>query len=206
MTNYGIETVEQLRAVIDSPNPAIEMKIFDYIDHHAREFIENSPLAYVATVDKDGNLDVSPKGNPAGFVAIESECSLLSPERKGNKLTYSFLNILATGKIGLIFIIPGVRETLRVNGSAQLSNDPDELKLLSADGKPALLCTRIAVQEVFFHCGKSTLRSNVWNRETWPVNFKPGVAKQISEKLNGGQAMETQLDAAFESDYLKGLY
>src|SRR5687768_12355477 len=131
---HTITSIEQLRQVIPLPNPGLQRKVIDSLDSNARQFIAESPFVLVSTVDRDLNIDVSPKGDAPGFVRVESASQLLIPERSGNRLTFGFQNILDTGAIGLIFLIPGVRETLRVNGRATLDRDPALLEAFAVDG------------------------------------------------------------------------
>ena len=203
---HAITTVEQLRELIGEPNPVVESKVFDHIEPYAQAFIEQAPLAFLATVDDGGNLDVSPKGDAPGFVLVEDTSTLLLPDRKGNKLAYGFLNILATSKVGLIFVIPGVRETLRVNGRATLTRDPALLERLSAQGKPAEMCTRVAVEECFIHCGKAMIRSKLWQSDTWNTSFKPNVGRSLAAKLGATDEVAEQIDAQLETDYEENLY
>jgi len=162
-----VTSVEQLRAVIPAPNPAVHRKVSHILDEGARQFISESPLIFVSTSDRQFNIDVSPKGDLPGFVRVENSSTLLIPERPGNRLTYGFQNLIETGSIGLIFLIPGVRETLRVNGTAVITRDPALLQEFVSNGKAALLCTRVTVKECFFHCGKALIRSKLWLPEAW---------------------------------------
>jgi PPOX class probable FMN-dependent enzyme len=175
-SRYAISNESELRSVIEAPNPSVETKVFDHIDPYASRFIAASPLLFMATVDAEGNLDVSPKGDAPGFVHVEDERTLLIPDRKGNRLTYGFRNILATGQLGLIFVVPSVRETLRVNGRAELSRDPALLERLPAKGRLPLLVTRMLVREAF------------------------------SAKVDGGPQMARDLEEMLEEDYRSNLY
>ena len=165
---YRIENEAQLREVIPEPHAMVQQKVFDCVDPIAREFISHAPLVLLASVDAEGRLDVSPKGDAPGFVHVLDERTLALPERPGNKLAYGFRNILARPRVGMIFVVPGVTETLRVNGGAELTRDPELLERLAARGKPALLATRVRVEECFFHCGKAFVRSALWKTGSWP--------------------------------------
>ena len=175
---HVIASVEQLRQVIPAPSPVVQRKVSNQLDSHAQQFIAESPLVFVSTSDRQLNLDVSPKGDLPGFVRVEDPSTLLIPERPGNRLTYGFQNIIETGSIGLIFVIPGVRETLRVNGSAVITRDPELLARFVANDKPALLCTRVTIKECFFHCAKALIRSKLWLPEAW----RDGPAKDAAVK------------------------
>ena len=157
-----IETVDQLREVVGHPNPATEQKKSTGLTKDAIEFIGNSPLLLLATASDAGAMDVSPKGDAPGFVQIDEHNNLLIPDRRGNRLVDGHLNILQNPTVGLIFIVPNTRETLRVNGSAELVVDEQLQKAMSNQNHPAVLITRVHVRECFFHCGKALIRSHLW--------------------------------------------
>jgi PPOX class probable FMN-dependent enzyme len=146
-------------------------------------------MLMLSTADANGHATVSPKGDPAGFVHVADERTLLVPERKGNKLIFSLQNILANPKVGLIFLVPGTCETLRVQGTAELVDDADLCDRLSMRGNPALLVIRVAVSECYFHCAKAFLRGDLWNPETWPEKIRVSFGEEIAEQ--GGMAQET---------------
>ncbi len=152
-----------------------------------------------------GRLDVSPKGDAPGFVAVDDERTLLIPDRKGNKLVFGLQNILETGRAGLIFLVPGTTETLRVNGRAEITADPAVCARLSARGQSALLAIRVTVEECFFHCGKALLRSSLWKPETWPTDVRVSFGTMLAEKLGGDAGVARQIDAAIEDDYQNNL-
>jgi len=205
-TPHIIATLKELREVIPEPNPILEQKIFDHVDRYAQKFIERAPMVLMATVSADGKLDVSPKGDAPGFVSVEDPNTLLIPDRPGNKLADGFRNMLANPRIGLIFVIPGVSETLRVNGSVELTRDPEILERLSARNKPAILATRVAVEESFFHCGKAFIRSKLWKAETWPEDFKANIGKQFASRTDAGDELANAIDEGMRKDYETGLY
>ncbi|MCG8592053.1 MAG: pyridoxamine 5'-phosphate oxidase family protein [Proteobacteria bacterium] len=203
---HRIETEAQLREVLSDPSPLVQEKIFDFVDDYARAFIERAPLLLMATTDREGRLDVSPKGDAPGFAVVEDERTLLVPDRPGNKLAYGFRNMLEQPRVGLIFVVPGVKETLRVNGSAELTRDPELLERLSARNKPALLVTRVTVEECFFHCGKAFVRSALWKPESWPTGFRANIGKQLARKSNADDAAAEAVEASLERSYRDHLY
>jgi len=203
---YRIRSEAELRAVIGEPSDTIDQKLFDHVDSFAQEFIRRAPMIFVATVGLDGRLAVSPKGDEAGFVLVEDPKTLLIPERPGNRLAYGFLNMLENSRIGIIFVVPGVTETLRVNGSVEMTRDPEILERLSARSKPALLATRVTVEESFFHCGKAFIRSNLWEPKTWPEGAKPEIGKQIAARLNAGEDFAEDLEETLREAYRTRLY
>jgi uncharacterized protein len=191
--------------LLGEPNPITPKKLLSALDEAAIDFISRSPFLVLATADAQGNGDASPKGDGPGFVAIEDSHTLLIPERKGNRLMFSLRNILANPHVGMIFLVPGTDETFRVNGIAELSNDPELLTRLSARGAPALLAIRVTVRECFFHCAKAFLRSQLWKTETWPQRQKISFGKLLSAKIGGNEELARQVDQAIEQDYKNNL-
>jgi uncharacterized protein len=202
---FQLTTEEQVTAILGEPPDFVLAKVADRVDASAAAFIAQSPLAFVATVDCDGRLDVSPKGDTPGFVLVANPTTLLIPERKGNNLAFGPHNILATGRIGLIFIVPGQRETLRVNGTASLNNDPALLEQLGARGKPSLLCTEVNVEECFFHCGKAMIRSRVWDPDSWVDDSHSLMVAQVVDALGGDPALVPVINAQIEQNYIDDL-
>jgi len=140
-------------------------KVMPALDDHARRFIALSPFLCLASSAADGRADVSPRGDPPGFVAVLDERTLLIPERKGNRRADTMLNIVENPAVGLIFFVPGIDETLRINGRATIVDDPALLAPLAVDGKAPALGVRVAVDEVFLHCAKALIRSRLWDPE-----------------------------------------
>ena len=203
--NHRIETVAQLQALMGDPNPMTPKKLRPALDEAAMDFIRRSPFLVLATADAQGNQDASPKGDGPGFVAIEDNRTLLIPERKGNRLMFGLKNILANPRVGMIFLVPGTDETFRVNGTAELSDDPDVLVRLSARGAPALLAIRVTVRECFFHCAKAFIRSQLWNPESWPDRQKISFGKMLTALVGGDEKLAEQVDKAIEHDYKNNL-
>jgi uncharacterized protein len=161
--SHLISDLTQLREVIPAPKDNPPAKVMHELDSEAISFLSCSPLVFVATTNRSHDVDVSPKGDEPGFAQAPDPKTLLLPERSGNRLAFGFQNILQTGTIGLIFVVPGVRETLRINGHAVLTREPALLARFSAQGKPALLVTQVSIDECFFHCGKALIRSKLWS-------------------------------------------
>jgi hypothetical protein len=181
-----IRDLARLRAIIGEPSAQVPHKIHRTLNQRARDFIARSPLLLLASVDAAGQPTVSPKGDEPGFVQVLDAGTLLLPERKGNKLIFSLRNLLANPRVGLIFLVPGTDETLRVSGSASLHDDPELCAALAARGRPALLATRIAVTECYFHCAKAFLRSALWEPGTWPERMQISFGAEIAQ--SGGLA------------------
>ena len=202
---HRIATVEALRAVIGDVNPAITLKLETALGAHARAFISRSPFLVLSTSDPDGRQDVSPKGDAPGFVAVEDDNTLLIPDRRGNKLVFGLQNILANPHVGVLFVVPGTGETLRVNGTAELTADPAALARLAARGQPALLAIRVRVEECFFHCAKAFLRAQLWKPAAWPESERVSFGKMFAEKTGGDEQMVRAIDAMIDEDYKTGL-
>ena len=161
-------TAEKLREIYGDPTPRAIAKEISCLDQHCRDFIANASLLLLATTDGE-RLDVSPKGDPAGFVKVEDEKHLLLPDRPGNNRVDGMMNILRNPSVALIFMIPTVNETLRVNGTATILDDADLCAQFKFKNKPAKTVLRIRAEEVFTHCGKSLSRAGLWRPDTWPA-------------------------------------
>jgi len=155
----------QLREVLGEPTELVKKKISDRLNPLTRQFVERSPFVVVATGRPDGGLDVSPRGDPAGFVRILDVRTLLLPERPGNKLADTLTNLLEDDRIALLFLIPGVDDTFRVNGRARIVDDPKLLAGSEVEGKVPQLGVLVEVEEAYTQCPKALLRSELWNPE-----------------------------------------
>ena len=202
---YAVTNDAELEAAIGAPGERVKIKLRTEIDDTARAFIERSPFVVVATCDAEGRLDASPKGDPPGFVHVIDATTLAIPERKGNSLGFGPRNVLATGRIGLIFMVPGQRETYRVNGTARLTCDPELLDRLAVMDKPALMATVVGVEEAFFHCGKAMIRSTLWSTPDEAEAERTPIAEQIGG-LIGDAELVPVIAADLEQNYRDGLY
>jgi uncharacterized protein len=155
----------QLRQLLGEPSDLVKQKIADRLNRLTRQFVERSPFVVVATGRPDGGLDVSPRGDPAGFVRILDERTLLLPDRPGNKLADTLTNLLEDDRIALLFLIPGVNDTFRVNGRARIVDDPELLAHSEVEGKVPQLGILVEVEEAYTQCPKALLRSELWNPE-----------------------------------------
>jgi len=165
MAQRVIADERELRDVIGSPTPLVAGKIADRLNDLTRQFIERSPFVCVATASPAGGLDVSPRGDPAGFVRILDERTLLIPDRPGNKIADTLTNLLEDDRIALLFLIPGVGDSFRVNGRGIVVDDPELLEASTVDGKPPRLGILIAIEEAYTQCSKALIRSDLWNPE-----------------------------------------
>jgi len=161
-----VETKAELRDLIGGgPTTLVAGKVADRLNDIFRRYIEESPFVCVASASSDGRIDVSPRGDPAGFVRIVDERTLLIPERPGNRIADTLTNVLDSGRIALLFLVPGVGETFRVNGSAVLVDDAELLAGSAVDGKTPKLGILVAVEEAYTQCSKALIRSDLWNAD-----------------------------------------
>ncbi len=175
-----IRSAASLEQVYDPPLDVIRRKQLSYLDRHCRKFIELSPLVFLSTSAKDGTCDVTPRGDPPGFVSVLDQHTLLLPDRKGNNRLDSLHNLLENPNVGLVFVIPGINEVLRVNGSAQVVIDPERLAQMAIRGRSPMSALLIEVHEAYLHCGRAFSRARVWDTE----RFVPrGVLPALSEML-----------------------
>jgi uncharacterized protein len=166
--DHSIDDREALRRLYADPHPVINAKVIDHVDVKAQAFIARCPFVAVATSGPDGT-DVSPRGGPPGFVAVLDDHRLAIGDLAGNRRLDSFENILADPAVGLLMLIPGMAETLRVNGRATLTTDPAVLEACAFEGTQPKLALGIDVDEVFLHCAKAFRRSGLWDPATWPA-------------------------------------
>ena len=190
-TTRAITDEDQLREIIGEPTELVVTKISDRLNHLTRQFIEHSPFVCLGTADRDGGLDVSPRGDPAGFVRILDERTLLLPERPGNRIADTLTNLLADPRIALLFLIPGVGDTFRVNGTAEIIDDPELLADSAVDGKPPRLGLLVAVEECYTQCPKAMIRSELWNPERHIDRSQLPTSGEIFRSLN---------DPSFDAD------
>ena len=160
-----ITSEAELRDIIGTPTELVRAKLADRLNELTRQFIERSPFVCVATSGRDGGVDVSPRGDPPGFIRALDETTLLLPERPGNRLADTLINLLSDPRIALLFLIPGVGDTFRVNGTAVITDDRDLLEASAVDGKAPRLGILISVREAYTQCAKALIRSDLWNPE-----------------------------------------
>jgi len=189
MSEYHLDSIEALEAHYGVPNPRSILKEIDYISKEYGAFIENAPFVVVAT-SGPGGLDCSPRGDPAGFCVVEDERTVLIPDRKGNNRIDSLRNLVMDPRISLLFLVPGVGETMRINGRAEIRTDPDLLKSFEMKGKLPKAVLRVSVDRVYFQCQKALHRSRLWSQDA-----------QVDRKtLPSAGQMLRHVDAEFDSD------
>lgn len=203
---FQIQTSDELRTVIPEPPELLQQKVFTELVEEAQEFIVQAPLIMLCTTDAQGRMDVSPKGDAPGFVEITDAHTLTIPDRPGNRLAFGFNNLLESSALSIIFLHPGTRETLRVNGQGFITKDPNVLERLGVKGKPAVLATEVQVEECFFHCGKALIRSKAWQPDSWGEPIKISFGQQFAKRMGGEKALAEQIDASVNDDYKNNLY
>lgn len=162
-----ISSTEEIRSILGEVYYSQDTKCIDHIDAHCRAWIERAPLVVVASMSGSGQLDVAPKGDPAGSFKVLDEQTLAIPDRPGNNRADTLINIIENPRIGLMFVIPNRREVVRVSGSAQITTDPDLVESMTVNGKSPKLVILVHVEEAMFHCGKALIRAKMWEPEKW---------------------------------------
>jgi PPOX class probable FMN-dependent enzyme len=168
MADQIVDSVTALREIYRAPAQRSLDKEVDRLDAHCRDFIAHSPFVVLASADSLGHVDASPKGGPAGFVAVLDDGHLAIPDMSGNNRLDSMQNIVTGGHVALLFMIPGIDETLRVNGRASVSIDPIVLAACPVNGMQAHVAICVEVETAFIHCAKALRRGAIWNTEQWP--------------------------------------
>ena len=201
-----------LRDIMGTPMDLALRKQLGKLDRYCRAFIARSPFLCIGTADAAGKADVSPRGDPAGFVQVLDDNTLIIPDRPGNNRLDTMSNIMANPNVGLLFFIPGFEDTLRVNGRATIVNDPEALARAAVNGKAPKVAIRVAVDEAFLHCAKALRRSRLWDAGSH-VDRKemPSLAKMILEQTAPPQKPPTAqevstADEFVEEDYKTGMY
>lgn len=200
-----VRTAEELREIVGYPAEYVANKVTDRLAPLHRDWLGHSPLGFVATTDAEGRVDVSPKGDPPGFVHIIDDTTIAIPERPGNKRVDGYLNVLDRPHVGTLFLVPGRGDTLRINGSASVLADADYFDAMAVRGKRPILALQIDIEEVFFHCAKAFLRSDAWNPDTWDPTALPSVA-QIAHAIRTGWSLAELEEYYREENLRKVLY
>lgn len=185
LTAEIIATEEALRGLIGEPAPAVVAKIVDYLTPLTRVLVERAPFVCISTSDEHGNCDVSPRGDPPGFVRILDERTVLVPERPGNKIADSLRNILRNPHVGLLFIIPGVTDTFRINGRATLTTDAALLAPSAVEGKLPKLGILVDIDEAYTQCSKAFLRSQLWDASRFVDRAELPTNGEILKSIQG---------------------
>src|SRR3954453_13743635 len=198
----------ELRAILGTPSAVVASKISDRLNDLTRQFIERSPFVCVATKMPNGGIDVSPRGDPPGFVRILGERELLIPERPGNRIPDTLTNLLADPSIGLIFLIPGVSDSFRVNGRGVITDDRELLAPSAVEGSVPKLGILVSVDEAYTQCSKALIRSDLWNPDRHIDRSELPSAGEILRSLNDPAFDAAEYDRARAERYARreGLY
>jgi uncharacterized protein len=206
ITSAEITTVAELEAVVGTPTKAAAEKVRHVLDPIDRLWLEHSPLCLIGTGDAEGNLDVSPKGDPAGQLAhVIDDHTLAIAERPGNRRVDGYRNVLANPRVGLVFLVPGRGDTLRINGRARLLRDAPYFDDLVVKGHRPILALEVAIDEVFYHCAKAFMRSKLWQPETWDHEKIPSTAR-IAHALTRKDTPLAELEEYYGRAYADKLY
>lgn len=201
----GVADAQHLRALVGEVHLLAERKVLDRLDRFCRDFIALSPFLVLASSDSEGRADASPRGDGPGFVQVLDEKTLLIPDRRGNNRVDSFGNVLSSPGVGLVFFVPGINETLRVNGRARLTRDEALLEPATVQEKTPKLGLLVEVDEAYFHCGKALIRSKLWAQDAQVERGSfPTLGRIVAEQTRAVDAAEA--DANLEEGYRTRLY
>lgn len=205
MTEHNITTIEELYSVYKQPAERAVQKEIPKLDQHCRNFIALSPFLVLSTDGSDGTADASPRGDAPGFVTVLDDNTLAIPDRPGNNRLDSLLNILRNPAVGMIFLVPGINETLRINGTATISLDPELMEAHAVDGKLPRSVLLVKVTSAYMHCAKALIRSKLWDPETKVErSVFPTLGQVLADQIAGMDA--EQSDAYLEVAYKENLY
>jgi PPOX class probable FMN-dependent enzyme len=190
-----IDSLEALRALYPPARERALRKQLDALDAHCRRFVSLSPFVVLASTSADGSMDASPRGGAPGFVLAPDPHTLWLPDASGNNRLDTLENVVATGRLGLLFMIPGVDETLRVNGEARLSTDAALLARFAAAAKPPRLVVEVGVREAYLHCAKALMRSGLWDASRHaPRSVLPTMGEMLKDQIGDPGPVESQAD------------
>lgn len=196
-------SLDEVRALLGEAEPTAEAKILDHIDAHFHRFIAHSPFLSLATADASGRADCSPRGDYPGFVKVLDAHTLALPDRPGNKIADSFRNLAENDGIGLLFLVPGARETLRVNGRAYPTDDPDVLARMATEAREPVLALVVEVEQAYFHCGRALIRSRLWDPASQALADEMPSAAEVFTTQLGLDLDPSVLERGLEDSYRK---
>lgn len=201
-----IETTEELRQVYGHASATALKKQLQFLDSHSKNFLARSPFAAVGTQSPDGFGDVTPRGDQPGFALVLDDRTIALPDRPGNNRLDTLENVLHDPRIGLLFMIPGMNETLRINGTARVTTDADLCQRLNVKGRPALSAMVVSVKEVYMHCSKAYIRSGLWKPDTWMDRKELPTFGQILRDQAALSVQAEQIDRSLEENYREDLW
>lgn len=200
-----VSSEEELTELLGAPAPQALAKERTTLHELDREWLAASPFCLIATSDANGRCDVSPKGDPPGFTLVLDDSTIAIPDRRGNRRFDSFRNVLANPHVGLVYLIPGRGDTLRINGRARLLRDAPFFDEMAVRGKRPALALLVEVEEVFHHCAKAFLRSSLWRPETWRPDALPSRARIAKDMERRDEPLEA-IERFYAEEYTRGLY
>ena len=196
-----VTSVSEVRQILGKPSPNQGNKIIDHIDPHCSAWIERTPFIVISSIGASGAMDVSPKGDPPGFVKILDKHTLAIPDRPGNHRGDTVFNVLENSSVGILFIVPRRREVVRVNGNATLAKDVNLLGEMTVNGKAPDIAIIVHVREAFFHCGKAIIRSGLWEPARWgSIDGLPTYAQALKDHAASADTVETIQDRIAQND------
>lgn len=205
--DHFITTEQQLRDIVGYPRDVVLKKEINKLDIHCQQFIAQSPFLVIASSNEAGECDVSPRGDAPGFVLTLDNRYLIIPERPGNRRVDTMRNILTNPQVSIIFIIPGLEETLRIKGRAFITNDPELLEQMKVKNKVPAVAIAIDVQSCFIHCAKAFKRSHLWKPQAWLNREQlPNVSKMLADHINMAEVDEEAVNQLLHESYTKRLY
>lgn len=205
MSVIEVATEQELEEVVGTPLPRAVGKVRPALHDLDRQWLAASPFCLVATCGADGSCDVSPKGDPAGFTLVLDDATIAIPDRRGNRRVDGFRNILQNPHVGLIYLVPGRGDTLRINGRARLVREAPFFDQMVVKGDRPRLALVVEIDEVFHHCSKAFLRSGLWQQESWDTDAVPSRAR-IAKALERPDDALDELERYYGPSYAAGLY
>ena len=200
-----VTSMAELRELLGEPGPRSVYKERATLHDYDRQWLANSPFCMIATSAADGSCDVSPKGDPAGFTVVLDDTTIAIPDRPGNRRADGFLNLLSNPHIGLVYLIPGRRETLRINGTARLVRDAPFFDQMIVKGHRPSLALLVSIEQIFFHCGKAFMRSGLWQPQSWQPDVLPSHACIVKSVQRTDETL-AELEEHYGPRYADGLY
>lgn len=200
-----ITTSAELEKIIGLPLDRTRKKVRSTLSDFDRQWLAASPFCVLSTTDSEGRVDASPKGDPAGFIKVLDNTTIAIPERPGNRLAFGFHNILQNPNVGLLSVVPGRTDTLRINGTAQVVGNADFFDQMLVKGHRPRAAVVITVEEVFTHCGKAFMRSGLWQPETWNPDGLPSIAV-LAQSCTQPETPLSELEDYYGPSYADGMY
>jgi len=196
---HAVTSADELREMLGSPRAAQLAKCLPQLDEHCRRWIERSPWTVICSSDASGRMDLSPKGDPAGFVRILDDTTIAIPDRRGNKRFDTLTNILENPRVAVMFLVPGRDEVVRVGGRARITTEPDLLATLAVRDREPALAIVVEIDEAMFHCGKSMIRSGLWEPDRWPgIDGLASYAQCLADQTSADETV-AQMEERFGS-------